>query len=268
MPRSRNIKHGFFTNDDLAQNDPLGRLLFVGLWTLADYKGDLKWKTRRIKAQLLPYDDCDVEKLAINLDKSGFIRFYSDGDEIFVRVLNFDKHQNPHKNEKAKGSDVPEYSETLRQAIDLKGLTINRDKSGLKREDSTSDPADSCSLIPDPGNLIPDSKHSSTELATPDAVYYIPTNKYGTQGESYPVTEDDLANWAELYPAVNLQSEIRKIIGWSQSNVGKRKTLKGMPKFINSWLSRAQDKGGGSVFVTKAEEAEYYGQKYNEDQLL
>lgn len=109
---------------------------------------------------------------------------------------------------------------------------------------------------------------TSTELATPDAVYYIPTNKYGTQGESYPVTEDDLVNWAELYPAVNLQAEIRKIIGWSQSNTGKRKTLKGMPKFINSWLSRAQDKGGGSPFVTKAEEAEYYGQKYNEDQLL
>lgn len=259
MPRSRNIKHGFFTNDDLAQNDPLGRLLFVGLWTLADYKGDLKWKTRRIKAQLLPYDDCDVEKLAINLDKSGFIRFYSDGDEIFVRVLNFDKHQNPHKNEKAKGSDVPEYSEALRQVIDLKGLTINRDKSGLKREDSTSDPADSCSLIPDSRTLIPDSKELSTELATPDAVFYIPTNKHGTKGETYPVTESDLTNWAEIYPAVNLDSEMRKIIGWSQSNPLKRKTLKGMPKFINSWLSRAQDKGGGMTTANQSQSGDILG---------
>lgn len=111
-------------------------------------------------------------------------------------------------------------------------------------------------------------KKTSTELATPGAAYYIPTNKYGTQGEKYPVTVDDIAEWRELYPAVSIDVEIRKIIGWSQSNVQKRKTMKGMPKFINSWLSRAQDKGGGRSFATPQEQSEYYGQKYSEDQLL
>ena len=38
MARARNIKPAFFDNDELAENEPLGRLLFIGLWTLADYQ--------------------------------------------------------------------------------------------------------------------------------------------------------------------------------------------------------------------------------------
>lgn len=156
MARARNIKPAFFDNDKLAENDPLGRLLFIGLWTLADCNGNLEWREKRVKKQLLAYDDCCIVSLAINLDKSGFIRFYSDGENIYLNVVNFDKHQNPHKNERVKGSDIPEYSESMRQVVDLNKLTINRDKSGLKRNDSASNPADSLNLIPDSLNLIPE----------------------------------------------------------------------------------------------------------------
>ncbi len=152
MARSRNIKPSFFDNDELADNEPLGRLLFIGLWTIADFNGNLEWRERKIKKQILAYDNCDIKKLAINLDKSGFIRYYSDGDKIYINICNFTKHQNPHKNEREKGSDIPDYSEELRQLIDLKELTINHDKSRLDQECSASYPADSCSLNPETNN--------------------------------------------------------------------------------------------------------------------
>lgn len=157
MARARNIKPSFFTNDSLADNDPLGRLLFIGLWTLADHKGNLEWRPKRVKAQLLPYDNCDVEKLAINLDKSGFVRFYSVGGQAYLNIPTFTDHQNPHKNEREKGTDIPEYSIQHRQAVDIKGLAINRDKSGVEQESSHSDRADSLFLNPDSLNLNPDS---------------------------------------------------------------------------------------------------------------
>lgn len=156
MARARNIKPAFFDNDELADNDPLGRLLFIGLWTIADCNGNLEWRSKRVKKQLLAYDECCIDSLAINLDKSGFVRFYSDGDKIYLNVINFDKHQNPHKNEKAKGTEIPEYCEEYRQVVDLNKLEINRDLSGLKPNDSDSNPADSLNLIPDSLNLIPD----------------------------------------------------------------------------------------------------------------
>jgi len=165
MARARNIKPSLFDNDELAENDPLGRLLFIGMWTIADFKGDFVWREKRIKAKLLPYDNCDIKKLAINLDQSGFIRFYSDGDEIYCTVLTFTDHQNPHKNERLKGSDIPAYSEEMRQAVDLKRLTINHDKSGLEPEHSTSDRADSLILIPDSLILNPDTLNAKSPTA-------------------------------------------------------------------------------------------------------
>ena len=149
MARARNIKPSFFTNEQVSDNCPLGRLLFIGLWTMADYKGDLEWKEKTLKIQILPWDECSVKSLAINLDKSGLVRLYSDGNKIYLNIPNFEKHQNPHKNERDKGSDIPRYTEDMRQAIDLQGLTINRDSSGLKPESSHSDRADSLLLIPD-----------------------------------------------------------------------------------------------------------------------
>lgn len=158
MARARNIKPAFFLNDDLAENNcALGRLLFIGLWTLADYKGDLEWRAGRIKTQVLPYDECDIKKLAINLDKSGFIRFYSDGEKIYLNIVNFTKHQNPHKNERESGSEIPAYSDDMRQVVDLYKLAINRDKSGLIPNDDGTNPADSLLLNPDSLNPITES---------------------------------------------------------------------------------------------------------------
>ena len=56
MARARNIKPAFFTNEQVSENCPLGRLLFIGLWTMADYKGDLEWKEKTLKIGLLSFN--------------------------------------------------------------------------------------------------------------------------------------------------------------------------------------------------------------------
>jgi len=167
MARARNIKPAFFTNDDLAEIEPLGRLLFIGLWTICDYKGDLEWRQKRVKAQILPYDSCDIQELAINLDKSGFVRFYSVQSILYLNIVNFEKHQNPHINEKKKGSDIPGFTVEALQTVDIKGVTINLDKSGLKRNEYSTDPADSLIPYPDSPNLIPDTSVKESVAVAP-----------------------------------------------------------------------------------------------------
>ena len=76
MPRARNIKPSFFVNDDLAEISPLGRLLFIGLWTIADREGRLEDKPKKIKVQVLPYDDCDINDILNDLQEKGFILRY------------------------------------------------------------------------------------------------------------------------------------------------------------------------------------------------
>ncbi len=59
----------------------------------------------------------------------------------------------------------------------------------------------------------------------------------------HSINEKDLISWKELYPAVNIEQELRNMKGWLTSNPKKRKTKQGIQRFINSWLSREQDKG-------------------------
>lgn len=71
-------------------------------------------------------------------------------------------------------------------------------------------------------------------------VYKIPLNK---KNEFHEIYSEDIQSAQELYPAVDVNQEIRKMIGWSESNPRKRKTSRGIKAFINTWLSREQDKG-------------------------
>lgn len=108
MSRMRMVKPGFFTNDTLADLDPLARLLFIGLWVIADRSGRLEDRPKRIKAEVLPYDDKDVDKLLQDLHDSGFILRYQHGEHQFIQVINFAKHQSPHKKEAASIIPAPD----------------------------------------------------------------------------------------------------------------------------------------------------------------
>lgn len=101
--RSRNIKPGFFKCEDLAECDPLARLLFAGLWGLADRDGRLEDRPKRIKAELLPFGNCDIEILLGQLVANGFIVRYQVDEHKVIQVLNFAKHQRPHHKEPSLG---------------------------------------------------------------------------------------------------------------------------------------------------------------------
>ena len=60
----------------------------------------------------------------------------------------------------------------------------------------------------------------------------------------FPIFDDDLGKWRDLYPAVNVEQELRNMVGWIDGNPTRRKTKSGIKKFINSWLSKEQDQGG------------------------
>lgn len=78
------------------------------------------------------------------------------------------------------------------------------------------------------------------ETASTPPVITLPLN----DGSEYPVSQEQSQEWAGLYPAVDVLQQLRGMRGWLLSNPNKRKTRRGIEKFINGWLSREQDKGG------------------------
>lgn len=101
--RTREIKPSFFLNDELCKLPPLTRILYQGYWCLADSRGVIEYRPDRIKVVILPYDDCDVREMTLQLVTSNFLHLHDNPDgESFIIVQNFTKHQNPHPNEKKK----------------------------------------------------------------------------------------------------------------------------------------------------------------------
>jgi hypothetical protein len=150
MARARNIKPGFFTNDQLGELPPLARLLFAGLWTLCDREGRVEDRPKKIKAELLPYDECDGDALLQMLADTGFIARYQVGAVKVIQVLEFAKHQNPHMKEAA--STLP--------ALCLSGAVPVQEQDNAQPEPEQARLNPSL-LIPDSGFLIADSRGTS-----------------------------------------------------------------------------------------------------------
>jgi hypothetical protein len=98
--RARNIKPALFKNEVLGQADPLYTVLFEGLWCMADREGRLEDRPARIKAEVFPYrTEVDVEACLQWLQDGHFIDRYMTERGGVVQVVEFSKHQRPHKNE-------------------------------------------------------------------------------------------------------------------------------------------------------------------------
>jgi hypothetical protein len=195
MARSRNIKPGFFLNDQLAEVEPLGRLLFAGLWTVADREGRLEDRPKRIKVEVLPYDNCDVDHLLDELHKRNFIKRYEVDGKRYIQITNWHKHQNPHCKEKKstipapdlhgaktvqgqiKENDAEQLEPSPQKTIKPKPLE-NTDQIEAQEKHSSStvqepemhitNPADSFNLIPDSLNLIPSSSDTQKSEVVDD----------------------------------------------------------------------------------------------------
>lgn len=59
----------------------------------------------------------------------------------------------------------------------------------------------------------------------------------------YPIYSSVCDEWKTLYPAVDIKQELNKMKGWLIANPTRRKTRRGILRFVNNWLSSAQDRG-------------------------
>ncbi len=70
-------------------------------------------------------------------------------------------------------------------------------------------------------------------------------------GTRYEITENDVETFQQLYPGIDVRQEIRSVEAWCLSNQKNRKTRNGAKRFLNAWLSRAQNRAPVAVNLTK-----------------
>jgi hypothetical protein len=107
---------------------------------------------------------------------------------------------------------------------DTNKTKVNKTKSKEKKEADSSEPL--------PGSL-PAAEKSDVFIS-----FLL------NDGTEYDVTAEKVKYYAELYPAVNIEQDLRDITGWCFANKDKRKTRRGAESFINRWLAKTQNTGG------------------------
>lgn len=110
------------------------------------------------------------------------------------------------------------------------------------------------------------SKKSSKPADNSPVFIELETNK---EGVLFSVTEQFVNEMKALYPAVDVEQELRNMKGWCLTNKSKRKTKEGMPRFINKWLSKEQNEGKGpQPNPSRYQKAIKAAPDYNPDQKL
>ena len=138
-------------------------------------------------------------------------------------------------------------------------------KNNRKRQQRYRDKAESNDNVTDGSRkhnasvTAPSSTSSSTSTSTskkktvssePETdpeppVIFIPILKEKKTGKTeFGVTQPDIDEWTESFPAVDVMQTLRNIREWNLSHPSKRKTLRGVRAHITGWMARDQDRGG------------------------
>ena len=227
MARTRSVKPSFFKNEHLAECEPMARLLFVGLWTLADSTGRMEFRPLRIKAELFPYDACDIVPLLAQLADRGFIRVYSVEGRSYLDIPTFSEHQRCHPSEHAEGFPAWESG----QAVNFHGekLFLTANCALPSFNPSTSNP----STLGAPSTP---QRRRCSKPADP--------LRWSVESGWEGITDADRAEWSQAYPAADLPVELAKATQWLKANPKKARKSNWRRWLTTVWLSKCQDRGG------------------------
>lgn len=211
MPRSRSIKPAFFKNEVLAAMDPHTRLLFAGLWTLADREGRLEDRPARVRAEVFPYEAIDVDAALCALEREGFIQRYEAHGGKFIQITNFGKHQTPHVKEQASTIPAP----CLPGACTSDSLNLTPD-----------------SLNPEP--VTPDTGHDMDPAFDQDAAF---------EGlwQHYPNKDGRKAALRHFRASVRSTADLVRIRDALRNYLASDRVQKGFVKNGSTWFNGWQD---------------------------
>lgn len=100
-------------------------------------------------------------------------------------------------------------------------------------------------LLPNDYCSEPNDRAPSPALTPTDHVVFT----YPTVGQNsaWHLTESHLARLQERFPNIDVRSQCRMALAWLEANPGRRKTPRGMPRFLVNWLMRTVDRGNANT---------------------
>lgn len=260
--RARSLKPGLFKNEVLGSADPLLTILFAGLWCMADREGRLEDRPLRICAEVFPYrrhvSVKKVDSMMRWLHEHNFIVRYvivglnrgeatSGAQGQYVQIVNFRRHQNPHKNERP--SEIPalssiEHSANTVKAPDENGaITVSAPYNDAPNTERLG-------LTPDSGLLTPDS--SLREKMRARARVSRSSTGVIDCGSNLTRSEEEIAQTLDAWRSVT-GINASAFAEWCELAASRGKRLDGMARIaLAKWLAGTGDHAHQAAIVEQS----------------
>jgi hypothetical protein len=279
MARIRAVKPEFWADEGLAEQASRdARLLYIGLWNLADEHGRLRGDPRYIKGQVFPYDDdlsaADVEVLLKSLAAAKkVVRYTRDGGR-YVFLPNLAKHQRlesekvpsklpapppdgadesahdesagPDESERGPGKSARGADDSEPNRTQDRAQPSDQDKHAAQIGADLSAPGAEKKLLSHGTWNI---EHGTESMGQGGASAPRADKPRTTRGERLPdnfVITPEMRTWArEKVPTVNIDSETERFSDYWRGVPGAKGVKSDWPGTWRNWMRRTQDDHSG-----------------------
>ena len=243
MARIRYLKPEFFKDEDLAEFPFEVRLFYAGLWCQADKKGRLLDRAKRLKVEIFPYDDVDVDKflemLARPKASSGepFIYRYEVDGQAYIKIIKWHDHQKPHYTEKE--STIPPHPSEKEESTKEERENQDTTKEKGKEHEATTPLSNGALTVKQPLKnryldfvLLTESEHS--KLVT----------QFGQQGADERIFELNVALGSKGY---KYKSHYFTILNWDRKHSREQSNVIRLPQQRNRDFDSQQSSVGCTI---------------------
>ncbi len=227
MP-NRIIKESIRTSDSINELSWFEECLFYRLIVSCDDFGRFDGRPAIIKGTCFPLkENVTVKAIRDGLNKlamAELVNLYKVDGKPYLSLPAWDHHQTRRAN-KSK-YPIPDDGEMISSESNC--MQMNSDSHVFENDIRNR-------------NTINDNNKRGAETPLAD-VESITLN----DGTEWKCTLADYEEYKRLYPGVDIDNAFREMRAWCNSNPTKRKTSRGIKRFVNGWLSRQQNSGRGS----------------------
>lgn len=118
MARKRMIDPNIWQSEDFSKLSTLAKLVFIGLFSLADDEGRGRCNPVYLKSTLFPYEECirsaDIDKTLSEISSNMSVIFYSCDGSNYYSLYNWNTWQ---KIDRPSQSKIPDYNKEIMQRL-------------------------------------------------------------------------------------------------------------------------------------------------------
>lgn len=232
MP-NRIVREAILSSEKIASLGWAEEVLYRRLMSIVDDYGRHEANPKLLRSKCYPMQIDDVTVIQVSswltaCQKAGVLVVYQSEGKMYLQINNFGQQQRSASKCPAPDINCSQVLESAHLGV-VVSVVESVSVSEVVGKDSCSE-----SAAP-PAELEP-------------SVIHFPLNT----GVEWGLPESKYREFIGIYPQVDVKSELRKMKGWFMGNPSKRKTKNGIMRFINSWLSKAQDTNPAGTFSNQA----------------